>query len=110
MLSIIRKAFVVLFVATSMVLSINAQDRKSDDTKVDVDGYCCMCGANSAGQDALFFARYANKVTMLVRSNLSKNMSQYLIDQIKNTPKIEVLQNTEIVEVHGDDKLEAITY
>jgi thioredoxin reductase (NADPH) len=67
-------------------------------------------GANSAGQGAMFFSRYASKVTMLVRSNLSKNMSQYLIDQIRNTPKIEVLQNTEIVEVHGNDKLEAITY
>jgi thioredoxin reductase (NADPH) len=67
-------------------------------------------GANSAGQGAMFFSRYASKVTMLVRSKLSKNMSQYLIDQIRNTPKIEVLQNTEIVEVHGNDKLEAITY
>ena len=35
MLSIIRKTFVVLFVAVSMVLSINAQD-----TKVEVGGYC----------------------------------------------------------------------
>jgi thioredoxin reductase (NADPH) len=67
-------------------------------------------GANSAGQSAMFFSRYANKVTMLVRSNLSKSMSQYLINQIKNTQNIEVLSNTEIVEVHGNDKLEAITY
>jgi thioredoxin reductase (NADPH) len=67
-------------------------------------------GANSAGQSAMFFSRYAKKVTMLVRSNLSKSMSQYLINQIKNTQNIEVLSNTEIVEVHGNDKLEAITY
>ncbi|MGB5895631.1 MAG: FAD-dependent oxidoreductase [Ignavibacteriaceae bacterium] len=67
-------------------------------------------GANSAGQGAMFFSRYAKKVTMLVRSNLSKNMSQYLINQIKNTPNIEVLQNTEIVEVQGNDRLEAITF
>jgi thioredoxin reductase (NADPH) len=67
-------------------------------------------GANSAGQSAMFFSRYANKVTMLVRSDLSKSMSQYLIKQIKNTQNIEVLSNTEIVEVHGNDKLEAITY
>ena len=67
-------------------------------------------GANSAGQGAMFFSRYAEKVTMLVRSELSKSMSQYLITQIKNTPNIEVLQNTEVVEVHGNDKLEAITF
>jgi thioredoxin reductase (NADPH) len=67
-------------------------------------------GANSAGQSAMFFSRYAKKVTMLVRSKLSKGMSHYLINQIKNTPNIEVLSNTEIVEVHGNDKLEAITY
>ncbi len=40
MLSIIRKTFVVLFVAASMVLSINAQDTKGDDAKVEVSGYC----------------------------------------------------------------------
>lgn len=67
-------------------------------------------GANSAGQGAMFFSRYAKKVTMLVRSNLSKSMSYYLINQIKNTPNIEVLSNTELVEVLGNDKLEAITY
>jgi thioredoxin reductase (NADPH) len=67
-------------------------------------------GANSSGQGAMFFSRYAKKVTILVRTELSKNMSQYLIDQINNTPNIEVLSNTVIVEVHGNAKLEAITY
>jgi thioredoxin reductase (NADPH) len=67
-------------------------------------------GANSAGQGAVFFSRYAKKVTMLVRSHLSKNMSHYLINQIKNIPNIEVLSATEITEVHGNDRLESITY
>lgn len=67
-------------------------------------------GANSAGQGAMFFSRYTKQVTMLVRSELSKSMSQYLINQIKETSNIEVLQNTEVVEAHGKDKLEAITY
>ena len=66
-------------------------------------------GANSAGQGALFFSRYASKVTMLVRcSNLEKEMSQYLIDQINNTPNIEVKTNTELVGVKGTNCLEAI--
>jgi thioredoxin reductase (NADPH) len=67
-------------------------------------------GANSAGQGAMFFSRYASKVTMLVRgSSLIKGMSQYLVDQIEETTNIEVLTRTEVKEVHGKDRLEAIT-
>ena len=67
-------------------------------------------GANSAGQGAMFFSRYASKVTMLVRgSSLEKSMSQYLIDQIEATDNIEVLLRTEVVEAIGNDRLEAIT-
>ena len=67
-------------------------------------------GANSAGQGAMHFARYASKVTMLVRgSSLSKSMSHYLIEQIEANDKIEVLTETNCIEVHGDERLEAIT-
>lgn len=67
-------------------------------------------GANSAGQGAMFFARYARKVTMLVRaSSLEKGMSHYLVDQIEATENIEVMLRSEVVEVHGEDRLEAIT-
>jgi len=67
-------------------------------------------GANSAGQGAMFFSRYASKVTMLVRgSSLEKSMSQYLIEQIEATENIEVLLRTEVVEAMGKDRLEAIT-
>ncbi|MCB0161128.1 MAG: FAD-dependent oxidoreductase, partial [Caldilineaceae bacterium] len=67
-------------------------------------------GANSAGQGAMFFARYAKQVTMLVRgSSLAKSMSQYLIDQIEDQPNIDVMTYTTVTEVHGDDRLEAVT-
>jgi thioredoxin reductase (NADPH) len=67
-------------------------------------------GANSAGQGAMFFSRYASKVTMLVRgSSLEKGMSQYLVDQISGTENIEVLLRAEVVEVHGQNCLETIT-
>jgi thioredoxin reductase (NADPH) len=67
-------------------------------------------GANSAGQGAMFFARYASKVTMLVRaSSLAQSMSQYLIDQIGATDNIEVRLGTEVVEAIGKDRLEALT-
>ncbi len=68
-------------------------------------------GANSAGQGAMFFSRYASQVTMLVRgSALIRGMSQYLVNQINSNPKIDVLLRTELVEAHGENRLEAITY
>jgi thioredoxin reductase (NADPH) len=67
-------------------------------------------GANSAGQGAVFFSRYASQVTMLVRgSALSRGMSHYLINQISETPNIEVCLETEVLEAHGENHLEAIT-
>lgn len=66
-------------------------------------------GGNSAGQAAMFFSRYASQVTLLVRSStLAVSMSQYLIDQISLNPKIEVVPNTEVIEVRGNSKLEVI--
>jgi thioredoxin reductase (NADPH) len=66
-------------------------------------------GANSAGQAAMFFSRYASQVTMLVRGNsLRKSMSQYLIDQIEQTDNVEVQTNTVLVEAFGSQRLEAI--
>src|SRR5436190_5293771 len=67
-------------------------------------------GANSAGQAAVYFSRYASTVTMLVRGeSLDKEMSRYLIDQIYNTKNIRVRLRTTVVKVHGEDRLEAIT-
>jgi thioredoxin reductase (NADPH) len=66
-------------------------------------------GANSAGQGAMFFSRYASKVTMLVRgSSLQKDMSQYLIDQINRTENIGVRVRSSIIEAIGTDRLEAL--
>ena len=67
-------------------------------------------GANSAGQAAMYFARYARSVTLLVRRpSLDESMSQYLIDQITAIPRIKVLTSTRVVEVKGETNLEAIT-
>lgn len=66
-------------------------------------------GANSAGQAAMYFSRYARKVTMLVRGNgLAASMSQYLIDQIAQTPNIVVLTHSSVVGVRGPERLEEI--
>ena len=67
-------------------------------------------GANSAGQAAMNFSRYASQVTMLVRGeSLAASMSQYLIDEIGATPNIKVEYQTRVVEVHGEERLEAIS-
>ena len=66
-------------------------------------------GANSAGQAAMYFSKYASHVTMLVRGeSLTKSMSQYLIDQIAATPNITVQSHSSVVEAKGETSLEAI--
>ena len=70
---------------------------------------CIVGGANSAGQGALFFARYARTVTMLVHApDLSPSMSHYLVERIRATPNIRVICSCEVVEVAGEEKLESV--
>jgi thioredoxin reductase (NADPH) len=67
-------------------------------------------GANSAGQAAMNFARYAERVVILVRGDsLASTMSQYLIDQIQETPKIQLWTHASVAEAHGETHLEEIS-
>jgi len=87
----------------------------------DTDVYI-VGGANSAGQAAMYFSKYARTVTMLVRAKgastddkargyeaLEQSMSSYLIEQIKATENIVVRSCCVVQEVHGETSLEAIT-
>ncbi|HXR37931.1 MAG TPA: FAD-dependent oxidoreductase, partial [Terracidiphilus sp.] len=66
-------------------------------------------GANSAGQAALHFARYARQVTMLVRGpGLTATMSKYLIDEIARTSNIVLEAHTQVVAAFGEERLEAL--
>jgi len=66
-------------------------------------------GANSAGQAALYFAKYARKVTMLVRGKgLAATMSKYLIDEIERTSNIVVETQTQVTAAEGEDRLEVL--
>jgi thioredoxin reductase (NADPH) len=66
-------------------------------------------GANSAGQGAMFFSRYTNKVYLCVRSDsIESGMSKYLIDQIRGTKNIELMLGTQVQEVKGKIRLEAV--
>jgi thioredoxin reductase (NADPH) len=67
-------------------------------------------GANSAGQAAMNFARYAERVVILVRGgSLDATMSQYLIDQIKQTANIQIWTRATVADAHGDNHLEEIS-
>jgi thioredoxin reductase (NADPH) len=67
-------------------------------------------GANSAGQAAVYFARHARRVHLLVRApSLGATMSAYLIAQIAEIPNIEVHTCTEVVSAKGADHLERLT-
>jgi thioredoxin reductase (NADPH) len=78
-----------------------------------------MCGGdpvaivgagNSAGQAAVFLARHARPVRLLVRgADLAAGMSRYLVDQVEAAPIIELRSRTEVRELHGNGSLEAIT-
>jgi thioredoxin reductase (NADPH) len=66
-------------------------------------------GANSAGQAAMLFARYASTVSVVVRGeSLVAKMSTYLIEQIAAQPNIEVIANTQVVAVEGEERVERI--
>ncbi len=67
-------------------------------------------GANSAGQAAMYFSKFARQVTILVRGKaLSDSMSQYLEDEIAATKNIEVRLNSVVTVVEGKERCETIT-
>jgi thioredoxin reductase (NADPH) len=70
---------------------------------------CIVGGANSAGQAALFFSRYARRVTILVRAgSLSPSMSHYLVQRINVTENIDVITSVEVAAVCGNGHLEKV--
>lgn len=78
-------------------------------TCADEDVYI-IGGANSAGQAAMNFSRYARRVIMLVRGDsLAGTMSRYLIDEIEKTPNINVELGSSVTEARGETRLETIS-
>lgn len=82
----------------------------SEATMCESEQVYVIGGGNSAGQAVMHFSSYAKKVTMLVRSEtLSTSMSEYLLDRIQNADNVEVLFNSEVTKLEGDEVLEQIT-
>lgn len=66
-------------------------------------------GANSAGQAALLFSRYARSVTLLVRGpSIEASMSHYLVTRIEEAANVSVLPHTQLTEAIGKSRLEAV--
>jgi thioredoxin reductase (NADPH) len=66
-------------------------------------------GGNSAGQAAMHLARFAARVTILVRSDsLAASMSDYLVTSLERTPNVEVRYDAAVVDGGGDSRLEWI--
>jgi thioredoxin reductase (NADPH) len=68
-------------------------------------------GGNSAGQAAVFLSQTASKVYMLVRgADLAESMSRYLIQRISGNPSIELLCNSELCGLEGENALEEVSW
>ncbi len=66
-------------------------------------------GGNSAGQGAIYLARYASQVEIVIRrDSLRETMSQYLIEQIEKTPNIQFRPQTEVERVEGEGHVERV--
>jgi thioredoxin reductase (NADPH) len=83
----------------------------------DVEARCCrntevvvIGGGNSAGQAAMFLSRTARHVHVLVRGpSLAASMSDYLLSRLEKDPRITIHHRAEMTELHGGDRLEAVT-
>lgn len=64
-------------------------------------------GANSAAQGAIYLSRFASRVTVLIRGH-APTASKYLVDALKENKKIEMLTDTDLIEVKGTNTLEGI--
>jgi len=64
-------------------------------------------GANSAAQGALYLSRFASKVRVLIRGK-QPTASKYLVDALEQNEKIELMRNTDLLEVKGKNSLEQI--
>ncbi|HEY1835127.1 MAG TPA: FAD-dependent oxidoreductase [Solirubrobacteraceae bacterium] len=67
-------------------------------------------GGNSAGQAAMFLSQHAASCKLVIRSgDLAHSMSRYLIDELERKPEVELLTYSQVKQLHGEDRLEAVT-
>ena len=83
----------------------------ASEAKLCGNEHVVMVGAgNSSAQASLYIARYARKVTIVMRGErLNESVSEYLVDRVTLTPNIELMPKSKVVALHGDDMLRAVT-
>lgn len=70
---------------------------------------CLLGGGNSAAQAAMLLARHARRLRMIMfEDEMGQTMSRYLVARMQSTPNIEIVPSSTVVEVLGDEKLEAV--
>jgi thioredoxin reductase (NADPH) len=73
------------------------------------DSVLVVGGGNSAGQAAMFMSQHAASCRLMIRGgDLGKSMSRYLVDEIASNDRVEVVPYHEVVELNGDQELEAV--
>src|ERR671916_599926 len=90
-------------------VSIHYAATEAEAQRCEGEEVAVVGGGNSAGQAALFLAGRTRRIYLLIRGDdLSKSMSSYLADRIMNAENVELLANTEVGELMGEDRLEGI--
>ena len=90
-------------------VSIHYAATEAEAQRCEGEEIAVVGGGNSAGQAALFLAGRTPRVYLLIRGDdLDKTMSRYLVDRVIDAENVELLANTEVRELMGEDRLEGI--
>jgi thioredoxin reductase (NADPH) len=90
-------------------VSIHYAATEAEAQRCEGEDVAVVGGGNSAGQATLFLAGRTRRVYLLIRGDdLGKSMSKYLVDRIMNAENVELLANTEVGELMGEDRLEGV--
>jgi thioredoxin reductase (NADPH) len=90
-------------------VSIHYAATEAEAQRCEGEEVAVVGGGNSAGQAALFLAARTRRVYLLIRGgDLGKGMSRYLVDRVTNAENVELLANTEVSELVGEDRLEGV--
>jgi thioredoxin reductase (NADPH) len=90
-------------------VSIHYAATEAEAQRCEGEEVAVVGGGNSAGQAALFLAGRTPKVYLLIRGDdLGKSMSSYLVDRVMDTENVELLPNSEVRELVGDDRLDGV--
>jgi thioredoxin reductase (NADPH) len=90
-------------------VSVHYAATQAETQRCEGEEVAVVGGGNSAGQAALFLAGRTRRVYLLIRGgDLGKSMSRYLVKRIMDSGNVELLANTEIRELVGEDRLEGV--